>query len=147
MKKIIFLFVIFLIIISCDKDDVNYINSYTYISGENQNNSNNDSLFAETQFLKQIGPVTYDLNENRIKIPLHTNGIYSDMHRADIVIFQNGQKLPGVFILEKNNGIFFTRGFYPINGVELIPNSTILIEMYASVTSSTRKFVDRITLQ
>ena len=155
MKKIIILFTIFLTCISCSEEEDMYVcqDSSGYFvdcnindQENNDGNNNNDSQFAQSDFIIQTGAVTYDLNNNSIKVPLRTKGISMEFYRADIVIWQNGQKLPGVIILEKGSENFFNDNWHTVHGEILATNASITIQLYVAETNTTRALVDSIIL-
>jgi len=155
MKKIIILFTIFLTCISCSEEEDMYVcqDSSGYFvdcnindQENNDGNNNNDSQFAQSDFIIQTGAVTYDLNNNSIKVPLRTKGISMEFYRADIVIWQNGQKLPGVIILEKGSENFFNDNWHTVHGTILATNASITIQLYVAETNTTRALVDSIIL-
>jgi hypothetical protein len=154
MKKIIILFTFFLTTVSCSEEDMYvcqdssgyFVDCNINDQENNDGNNNNDSQFAESDFIVQTGAVTYRLGENSIKIPLRSKGIPLDVYRVDVVVFQNGEKLATPFIMERNDSSFFTDGFYEINSVELIPNSDLFIEMFVSITNQDRKLKDNLII-
>ena len=155
MKKIIILFTIFLATVSCSEEEDMYVcqDSSGYFvdcnindQENNDGNNNNDSQFAQSDFIIQTGAVTYDLNNNSIKVPLRTKGISMEFYRADIVIWQNGQKLPGVIILEKGSENFFNDNWHTVHGTILATNASITIQLYVAETNTTRALVDSIIL-
>jgi hypothetical protein len=159
MKKIIILFAILVSAVSCaEEDDItvcqdpsgNFVDC-NIINNDQQNPNNGDnggteSQFAQSDFIIQTGAVTYDLNNNSIKVPLRTKGISMEFYRADIVIWQNGQKLPGVIILEKGSENFFNDNWHTVHGTILATNASITIQLYVAETNATRELVDSIAL-